>query len=174
MKKLNNVWAKITQTIEETDRKKPFSNTVEFSDSTAQQVTSGVFSDWLICKLRHYLKIQRLQKQTGFKMNDKVEIELGVNGKKNRISMKLSLNVERLEKLLEDSPELVAEVFTPSPTLSGLIKGGKELAHSYIHGDQRKVVLAKATKNAKELDNKTEDVEASIEGSVMNVLNKAQ
>lgn len=167
----NKVIAIISQVVEESERKRAFDNTVTFEDETVMPITAGVLSDWFVCKLRQYLKIQRLQRLVGFKLNDRVVVQLKVNNKEQMVSMKLSLNTERLEKVLETTPELVAEVFTPSPSI-GALANGKQDALAYIRGESRQIVIAEHAKPAEKKPRKPRKmlqlpVNNSLEGNPM-------
>ncbi len=117
-----------------------YNNEVEIINETKQEITAENLGLWCICGLRKYQKMQRLQKQIGFKMSKMIDITVSVNNKTEKVSTKFSLNVDRLTSLFERTPELLAEAFTMAPSIGGLTKT-KALA--YISMAPAKLVLAK-------------------------------
>ena len=116
-----------------------FNNEHEFTSETVQELTAEQAALWAVCALKKYQKMQRLQRKTGFKMSKDVSIKFSVNNRSESVSMKFSLNVDRLNGLLDRTPELFAEAFTMNPSIGGL---NKTKALNYINTLPSKVILA--------------------------------
>lgn len=152
MKQKNKVMLIITQNIPQVVKEggviiPAFSNKVEFSSETVQPVTAENVASLAIVALNHYMKVERLQSNTGFKLSKPLTMEMIVNGRSGTIDkLKFTMNAERLAKKLESAPELVAAVFTSLPNVGGLT-ANKALNFMTMGG---KTLLADAVK---QLDN---------------------
>jgi|GEM_PF-6415235 len=90
-----------------------FGNEMVFSDETEEEVTAENVGSWAVAKVGHALKLMRLQGKTGFKISKPIVMEVTINGKRVELSYwKMSLNLDRIERIMGKSPELLAYAFT--------------------------------------------------------------
>jgi len=108
-----------------------FDEEQKFVGETEQAMTANAVSLWLLGQVKHFVKLQRLQGKTGFKMSKPIDLTLTVNKKTEKFGFKFSLSLERIERLIERTPELVQEAFTPARTPSQVI-ASLEGAKSYL------------------------------------------
>lgn len=120
-----------------------YNNEVEFINETIQEVSAENLGLWGLCSLKKYQRMQRLQKQTGFKMSKMIDVKVSVNNRTELVSTKFSLNIDRLTSLFNTMPELLAEAFTMAPSIGGLTKAK---ALNYISIVPAKLILAKHAK----------------------------
>ena len=80
-------------------------------------------------------------------MSKPIELTLSVNNKTEKFGFRFSLSLERIERLIEKTPDLVQEAFTPAHTPSQVIANQLE-AKSYILGTGS-AIIAKAIKPEK-------------------------
>ena len=121
-----------------------FSEKQTFAGETEGELTANIVSLWLLGQVKHFVKLQRLQGKTGFKMSKDIDLSLTVNRKTEKFGFKFSLSLERIERLIERTPELVQEAFTPARTVSQVSKS-LEGAKSYLL-ERGNVVIAPAIK----------------------------
>lgn len=134
-----------------------FKEKQEFFAETAQAITASTLALWCLGQVKHFVKLSRLQGETGFKMSKPIELMLTVNNKTEKLGFKFSLNAERLERLIEKTPELVQEAFTPAPTPAAIIANPKVITNYLLNkGDN---VIAKAAKEVKMIEPAKEAIE---------------
>lgn len=103
----------------------------KFMGETAQAMSANHVGLWLLGQLKHFMKLQRLQGKTGFKLSKPIELTLMVNNKTEKFGFKFSLSLERIERLIEKTPELVQAAFVPARTPSQVVQS-LESAKNYL------------------------------------------
>lgn len=124
-----------------------FDEEQKFIGETTQAMTANHVAVWLLGQVKHFVKLQRLQGKAGFKMSKPIDLSLTVNKTTERFGFKFSLNLERLERLIERTPELVQEAFTPAKTPSQVI-ASLEGAKNYLL-EKGNVMICKAVPAAR-------------------------
>lgn len=130
-----------------------------FSTETLTELTSEKVGLWLIGVLKHFIRLQRLQGRTGFKMSKPVDLKLSVNNKTENLSFKFTLSISRIKNLLDRYPAMVTEAFLPSPAIGTINKAAIE--RYFVNAET--IVLAPAIKKAELSD--IEEVKELTEGS---------
>jgi len=121
-----------------------FDEEQKFVGETEQALTANVVSLWLLGQVKHFVKLQRLQGKTGFKMSKDIELTLMVNKKTEKFGFKFSLSIDRIERLIEKTPHLVQEAFTPARTPSQVIASLEGAKNSLL--ERGNFVIAPAVK----------------------------
>lgn len=118
-----------------------YENEVEFTSETTRQMNAENVACFAVCALKKYQRLQRLQGKTGFKMSKEITLTIKVNNKaQETVSMKFSLNQDRLLSILNRTPLLLAEAFVMNPSVGGLTISK---AQQYLTTPADKVILAK-------------------------------
>lgn len=147
MKKVNKIKAIFSQHLPENGNVPEFNEVQEFTSETTQAVSARTLAIWLLGQMKHFVKLQRLQGKAGFKMSKPIELKLTVNNKTEKLGFKFSLNLERIEKLIETTPDLVQEAFTIAPSIPFInANSGAALDYLTTNGN---AIVCKAVKEPK-------------------------
>jgi hypothetical protein len=108
-----------------------------FETETTSEINSHNLGLWLQANMIKFVKLQKLQGNETFRQNKPVDVTIRVNSKEEKVSMKFSLNIDRIVANLEKYPTVIGQLFVPV-TGMGSITAKHVLA--IANGD--KVVIA--------------------------------
>lgn len=116
-------------------------------NETVRELSAENIASWLIGQLGHFMAMMRLQGKTGFKLSKPIRVEVYVNNKKaETFEWKFSMNLDRVETLLNKQPELVARAFTK---YNNVADSTVETAMKYLtDGRAGRTIIAPAKKKA--------------------------
>jgi hypothetical protein len=91
-----------------------------FEDETSQELTSEKVGNFVTLSFLKTMRLEQLQGNDTFKTSKPIEIKVIINGKEGKMKTKISLNPQRFQKAIENSPELIATVFTKQTNIGRL------------------------------------------------------
>ena len=133
-------------------------NEAEFSDESTSEIDSRKLGLWVLCVVKQFVELARLQGKKGFNLNKPIDMLIKVNAKEAKVRFKFSLNIEKLLVLAQRNPELIAVAFRPVPSI-GALSGSKAL--EYLTTDKPFVIAESTTKKEKSLSIVTEKLSLS-------------
>jgi ribosomal protein S17E len=149
MKTKNTISVKIEQVISASGKLQEDLHLVaEFSSETTKEITNQSAGLFTYASMLKHMQVQRAQGIQTFRQNKDCTITIKVGNKEEKVTMKFSLNLERIVAQLDKFPDLLGKVFTPVPSIGSISR------NDVINiAEGNKMVIAEAIK-AKKIESK--------------------